>query len=182
MTLVSRLFPVALAAALFAAPDVHAAADPTSEAVVKAAFLYNFAKFTEWPSRGSDASLTLCVVGDPQVAAALLETARSQRIGAHPVEAKAMASDALLHSCDLLFISSTETRRAATMLDSLSRLPVLTVSDGRDFARSGGTIELFVESGRMRFLINTDAADRAGVRLSSRLLSLAKIVRGDHAP
>jgi hypothetical protein len=62
-------------------------------------------------------------------------------------------------------------------LEAIRALPVLTVSDGKDFSQAAGIIELYVEGGRMRFAINLDAADRSGLRLSSRLLGLAKIIR-----
>jgi hypothetical protein len=62
----------------------------------------------------------------------------------------------------------------------IKTLPVLTVSDGKDFSQAGGIIELFVESGRMRFAINMDAAEGSGLRLSSRLLGLAKVTRNGH--
>jgi hypothetical protein len=160
---------------------VRAAADPISEVAIKAAFLYNFAKFTEWPALAPDAPITLCVVGDGRLAAALIDTVRHQRIGEHAIAAKSIASDSPLRACDVLFIATAEMRRAMVIVDTLKTLPILTVSDDKDFARSGGIVEFVVESGRMRFSINTDAAGRSGLRLSSRLLGLAKIVRDDHA-
>ena len=176
-----RLRIVALIVTWLAAPAAaRAATDPTSDVAIKAAFLFNFAKFAEWPSRAADAPLTLCVVGDPRIAAALVETVRNQRIGNHALDVRALAGDAPMRSCDVLFISASETRRSAALLDALKALPVLTVSDDKDFARASGIIEFFLEHGRMRFSINTDAADRAGLHLSSRLLGLATIVRDDH--
>lgn len=181
----SRFPCLTLAAAIVASlalPGVaRAATDPTSEAAVKAAFLYNFAKFTDWPAHAAEAPLTMCIVGDSPVAAALIEAVRNQRIGGHAIDARAIATDAPMHSCDVLFVSMSETRRSARALEVLKSLPILTVSDDKQFAQSGGVVELFVENGRMRFSINTDAADRAGLRLSSRLLSLARIVRDAHA-
>jgi hypothetical protein len=79
--------------------------------------------------------------------------------------------------CHLLFIAGAETLAAAGGLDGLKPLPILTVSDGKDFSRATGIIELYVEDGRLRFAINVDAADRSGVRLSSRLLGIARVVR-----
>ncbi len=70
--------------------------------------------------------------------------------------------------------------RSAGGLAEIKTLPVLTVSDGKGFSLAGGIIELYVEGGRMRFAINVDAAERSGLRLSSRLLGLAKIVRNGH--
>ena len=72
------------------------------------------------------------------------------------------------------------TRRSADGLDAIRTLPVLTVSDGKGFASAGGIIELYVEDGRMRFAINVDAAERTRLRISSRLLGLAKVVRDRH--
>lgn len=177
-----RLPLAALIVASLAMPGVaRAATDPTSEAAIKAAFLYNFAKFTDWPSRAPDAPLTVCIVGDSDVAAALVATVRDRRIAGHAIDARAVAADAPMRTCDVLFVSMSETRRAAGALDVLKALPILTVSDDKQFAQSGGVVELFIENGRMRFSINTDAADRTGLRLSSRLLSLAKIVKDAHA-
>jgi hypothetical protein len=67
-------------------------------------------------------------------------------------------------------------------LGSIKTLPVLTVSDGERFSEAGGIIELYIDGGRIRFAINVDAAERSGLRLSSRLLGLAKIMRDRHAP
>jgi hypothetical protein len=79
-----------------------------------------------------------------------------------------------------VFIPDAETRRGAERLGSLKTLPVLTVSDRKGFAESGGIIELYVDGGRVRFAINVDAVERSGLRLSSRLLGLAKVIRDPH--
>ena len=84
-------------------------------------------------------------------------------------------------SLDLLFIADGETPRFAGGLGGIKGLPVLTVSDGKGFVEAGGIIELYLEGGRMRFAINVDTAERAGLRLSSRLLRLARVVREGHA-
>jgi hypothetical protein len=151
------------------------AVGPPSDTAVKAAFLYNFAKFAEWPE--STGTLTMCIVGDTRVASALVETVRDKRLEGRALEVKSIGSDAPMLGCDVLFIAAAETRHAAAVLESLRTLPILTVSDFPGFARASGIIELVVESERIHFAINTDAATRAGVRLSSRLLGLARIVR-----
>ena len=89
------------------------------------------------------------------------------------------ASGTRLRTCHVLYIGETNTPRVAAILDELQKAPVLTVSNGDEFVRTGGMIGLFIEEGRMRFAINPDAAQRAGVRLSSRLLQLAKIHKDD---
>jgi len=145
---------------------------------VKAAFLYHFAKFAEWPA--STRAFTLCVVGDIRIASELAKTVRDKRLAGRVLEVKGLGGDAPLAACDVLFIAASETGRAAIVLGTLRTLPILTVSDSPGFARTNGIIELVVERERMHFAINTDAATRAGVRLSSRLLGLARIVRDEH--
>lgn len=172
-----------LAAMLVAAPGIAIGDMPqgTPDVVVKAAFLYNFAKFTEWPALRSGAPIVVCIVGDDGIAAALVETVRGQNISGHTFEVWRPELSSAWQTCSLLFIPDAETRRYAGSLGGVKTLPVLTVSDGKGFAHAGGIIELYIEGGRIRFLINVDAADRSGLHLSSRLLGLAKIVRDGRA-
>jgi YfiR/HmsC-like len=123
----------------------------------------------------------MCVVGDDAITAALVETARGQQIADHSLEIRQPSDSATWRACHLLFVADGQTGRAAGLLDGIKALPVLTVSDGKDFSKCGGIVELYVENGRMRFAINVDAADRSGLHLSSRLLELARIVRDDRA-
>jgi hypothetical protein len=177
---------LALAATLIAVPGVAAGAgaaggaDVGSDVAVKAAFLYNFAKFAEWPALPSGAPIVVCILGDDRIAAALVETVRGQNISGHALEVWRPQDASTWPSCHLLFVADTETRRSAGSLDGIKTLPVLSVSDGKGFAQSGGIIELYVEGGRMHFAINVDAAERSGLRLSSRLLGLAKVIRSGH--
>jgi hypothetical protein len=159
---------------------VGVAAQAVTQPALRAAFLYNFAKFTEWPGDVTTSSpLTLCVLDDSAVEGAL-----SELVGTGPINGRAVAisrglTGARLRACHLLYVGDTNTARTAAILDELRGAPVLTVSDGVEFIRSGGIIGLIVEEGRMRFAINPAAAHRAGLRLSSRLLQLAKISRDD---
>jgi hypothetical protein len=84
-------------------------------------------------------------------------------------------------ACHVLYLAGLDAKRAQPILDELKGAPVLTVGDREQFAQSGGVAGLFVEQGRMRFAINLEAAQRCRLRISSRLLSLAKIVKDDHA-
>jgi hypothetical protein len=154
--------------------------DVASAVAVKAAFIYNFAKFAEWPALPSGAPLIVCVVGDDGVAAALVETVRGQNIDGHALDVWRRQDSATWRVCHVLFIADAETRRFAGGLGGIKTLPVLTVSDGKGFSLAGGIIELYVEGGRTRFAINIDAAERSALRLSSRLLGLAKVIRNDH--
>jgi hypothetical protein len=179
---------IVLAAALSAAPAIAeggvpvGVSDVAADVAVKAAFLYNFAKFTEWPALPPGGPLVLCVVGGDAVAAALVETVKGQNISGRALEVWRPQESSSWRSCHLLFIADAEMRKSTGGLAGIKTLPVLTVSDSKDFSQTGGIIELFVESGRMRFAINMDAAEGSGLRLSSRLLGLAKVTRNGHGP
>jgi YfiR/HmsC-like len=173
---------IALAATFLAVPavaaDNHAA--PADVVAVKAAFLYNFAKFAEWPALPASAPIVVCIVGDDGIAAALVETVRGQNISGHTLEVQRPQKSADWPVCNLLFIADAEARRTPSGFDGIKALPILTVSDHNGFSKADGIIELFVEGGRMRFAINVDAAEHAGLRLSSRLLGLANNIRNAH--
>jgi len=157
-----------------------AAGAAAADVAVKAAFLYNFAKFADWPALAAGTPIAVCVVGDDRLASALVETVRGQVLSGHALEVAPRQDAAQWRACHLLFIADVEVRRSAAGLESLRSLPVLTISDGKDFAQATGIMELFVEAGRMRFAINLDTAEASGLRLSSRLLGLAKIIRNAH--
>jgi hypothetical protein len=174
---------LALAATLVASAGIRAfsAADAASDVALKAAFLYNFVKFTEWPALAAGAAIAVCIDSDEQVAAALTDTVRGQNINGHTLEIRRTHDTAAWPSCHVLFIADGDARRVAGGLSGIQAVPVLTVSDRKDFAQTGGMIEFFVERGRMRFAINVDTAEHSGLRLSSRLLGLAQVVR-NHVP
>jgi hypothetical protein len=178
----ARLARVARCAlvAMLVAPPCLAATDAASDVAVKAAFIFNFAKFAEWPTLASGDRIIVCVVGSDEVAAALVETSQGQIVDGHAFEVWRPRDASEWQACRLLFLADAESRRSAAGLATIKTLPVLTVSDGKGFSQSSGIIELFVEGGHMRFAINVDAADRSGIRLSSRLLALARIIRSNH--
>jgi hypothetical protein len=155
----------------------YASAQAVTQPALKAAFLFNFAKFVEWPADVPSAGpLTVCVLNDLAV-----EDSLDQLINGVPVTGRRVAilrgvRQRSLRACNVLYVGSPEPWRTAA-LDDVKGAPTLTVGDGDDFARGGGMIGLFVDDGRMRFAVNPDAVQRAGLRLSSRLLSLATIVK-----
>ncbi len=167
---------MALLATTMALPGVAAQA-AVSDTALKAAFVFKFVRFTDWPARGTS-TLTLCVVGDGDLGEALDATVRAQQATGAAADVRTLKGGEPLDTCDVVFVPASESRRTAAGLKAVRDLPVLTVSDALDFARTGGIIELYVDQGRLRFAINPRAADRAGLRLSSRLLALARIVEG----
>jgi len=173
----SVVIAFAIALALAVAVRAAGAADGP-QGVVKAGLLYNFAKFTTWPKLPSDVTLVFCIVGDDDVATALAAAIHGQTLDGHGLDVRRPQDSRVWHECHLLYVADRETRQFAAAKEiGLWALPVLTVSDGKGFARTGGIIELYVDDGRMRFAINVETAERVGLRLSARLLGLAKIVR-----
>jgi hypothetical protein len=175
-----RIAALAIAVCPFA--TFASAQTPAPDVAVKAAFLFNFAKFAEWPALAPDAPLGVCIVGDHSMADVLAEAGRAQNIGGRRLDVAQPQDTTSWPACHLLFISGAETERSAGGLHEIKTLPILTVSDGKGFSQGGGIIEFYMEGGRMRFAINVDAADRSTLRLSSRLLGLAKIIRNGRVP
>jgi hypothetical protein len=176
---VNRVFAYAMAMVTAVGSATALDAQAASASALKAAFLFNFAKFTEWPALAPDAPVRVCVIGDALVAAALADALRGQSIDRHELQAIDLPADGPARSCHVLFVGSGDANRLGAVIGGAA-VPVLTVSDAARFAESGGMVELFVDSGRMKFAINVDAVQRSRIRLSSRLLGLARIVRETH--
>jgi hypothetical protein len=155
------------------APEAAVIPPPT----LTAAFLFNLARFTEWPT---ERTITLCVLGDPDVADALDSLVGDRQINGEEVSVARLVSQRALRQCQVLYIASTDIAEQTRALEQVARLPVLTVAKGEYFVRMGGIVGSFEEAGRKRFAINTDALLRAGLTMSSRLLGLAKIVRDEN--
>ncbi len=180
--LVATVALIAGQAAMSAAVLSRPAASP--EYVVKSAFLYHFATFVEWPAGAPSASapeLTICVLGDDPFGETLDQTVAGKTIGARPLAIKRISRAAEAAECAVVFVGAGEGLRLPSLFADLRRLPVLTVGDVEGFAEAGGMIGMFVENNRVRFEINLGAADRARLKISSKLLSLARIV-GDKRP
>jgi hypothetical protein len=155
-----------------------AIADPT-EFEIKAALVYNFAKFVEWPAQAFasiGAPLVVGIIGDDEVADALEPTLKGKLINGHPVITRRLRSPAEARSCQLVYIATSERKREAGLIAALRGASVLTVSDLSDFARRGGQINFVLENQRVRFLINPANADSAGLHISAKLLALARTV------
>jgi hypothetical protein len=150
-----------------------------TEHQVKAAFLYHFARFVEWPrpaGADSTAPFVFGVLGQDPFGRDLDEVVRGKTIQGRPVTVRRCSGAAEADSMQLLFVSASEAPRLPGILKRLAQRPVLTVGETPDFARAGGIIGFYVQKDRVRFEINLEAARRAGLHLSSKLLTLARIV------
>lgn len=147
---------------------------PPSEHQVKAAFLLNFTKFIDWPpgAAGSDNPFAICVVGDDPFGTVLDQTVEGERAAGRNIVVRRVREPAA--SCDLLFFA----RSARGVQRALAgvRRGVLTVGETGDFLRQGGMISFVVEDRRVRFDVDERAAVRSGLKISSRLLNVARSV------
>jgi hypothetical protein len=153
-----------------------ASVPPPSEYDVKAALLYNFSKFVEWPARtfsGPDEPIKVCIVGSSPIGVRIREAVKGKRANGREfiVVDAATVSEALL--CHIDFIAFAELQRRDEAIRSVGGRPVLTIGDATAFAERGGIIGLTREENRVRFEVNVVAARRAGLKLSSQLLKVA---------
>jgi hypothetical protein len=171
---------VLLAIGLWGGVPAHGQRTLPGEYEVKAAFLYNFLRFTEWPPDtlpAAGAPLVVCALGDDPFEGGLETAFQGKVVQGHPVEVRRVRTGADGRACQAVFVSASERGRLRQILESLRGSPVLTVGEVEGFARAGGIVNFVVEEGRVRFEVNPDAAARARLRLSSRVLNLARIVR-----
>jgi hypothetical protein len=146
---------------------------------VKLAFLYNFTKFVEWPANSYNspgAPLSICIVGHDPFSPDLEGQLRTRKAWGHPVAVLALRPADVLDTCQMVFIPVTEKDQAGKIVGRLTGSSTLTVGETEGFAAMGGVINLTVEKSEVHFEVNRLAADRAHLKMSAKLLSLAKIV------
>ena len=180
--LLARVLKVALVAAnvlIGLPPGAHAQSSPLREHEIKAAFLYNFVKFVDWPSEvlpETSDTITICVLSDDPSAEAL-ESLRGKMVKGRRLSTRRIEGVKDVESCHVLFISSSEEKRVPQVMQNLHGSSVLTVGEMERFIQSGGIINFVIERNKVRFEINPTSAERARLKLSSQLLSLARVVR-----
>jgi hypothetical protein len=167
-----RLAPIVLLIA--AAQLAPSAQDVSKEYRVKAAFLYNFVKFVEWPTRQAPGAIVICVAGRNPFGNVLSDTVRGETIDGRSLDARVLLEPE--DRCHVIFIP--EGANAGAYLRAARGQPILTVGETPGFIEQGGMVRFYLDSGTVRFEIHRDAAERAGLRISSRLLQLARIVGG----
>ena len=159
----------AVAACLFSLPVAAAA---PSEYEVKAAFLFNFSKFVEWPEgtfAGPGSPIAICVLGENPFGRLLEDAVRGKQVNGRELEVRQVATSTA--GCQIVFVAASES--AKEVFGKLSEEPVLTVSDAESAAERGAIIGLTLDENRVRFEVNLVAARKAGLKLSSQLLKVA---------
>jgi hypothetical protein len=158
------------------------ALDPSfTEYQVKALFLLNFAKYVDWPDDAfADANtpVAIGIVGEDKFDGALEKAVAGKAAGGRPIVIRKIEADDDLAKCHILFISDSERKRVAAILEKVATRPVLTVSEMDHSAGTGGVINFVKKDNRIRLEIDLDAARKARLRLSSKLLSVADVVKG----
>jgi hypothetical protein len=155
------------------------AQSPMSESQVKAMFVYNFLKFVEWPAdshRTSDPFIVL-IIGDGPTADATEQFLESKTIGDQKVVVRRTRWDQSLDGARAAFVVESDGKRLHHILDAAASAGILTIGEGESFTTRGGVIALLVEDRKVRFDVDTSAAQVAGLRVSSKLLALTHAVR-----
>lgn len=147
------------------------AQDVPFEYQVKAAFIFNFIGFVDWPPAAQTGPFTICVAGRNPLGSELDRAVRGESIGGRPIQARIILEPD--RQCRVVFVPRGSA--AAAYLKAARNSPVLTIGETDDFLDLGGTIAFYLENGRVRFEISPVAAERSQLRISSRLLQLARI-------
>jgi hypothetical protein len=173
----SAIFILILMTVAFMAMSSFGEERKLGEYEVKAVFVYNLAKFIEWPDKSLDNSstITLYILGDDPFESDL-DSIRDKLVKGRRVVVKQIDSPDDLKNANILFISSSEKERLRDILKSISGLPILTVGDTKSFAQRGVMVNFYLENSRIRFEINLEAANLAGLKISSNLLRMGTII------
>ena|SRR5438270_321265 len=165
--------------ALLLAPGLNLNAQSVSEDQVKAAYMYNFAKFVEWPP-GDFASTTapfrFCVLDDRSFQSELIQVVKGKAIAGRPVIVVPVQNTDDFGNCHILFVGSSKADQLPHIIATLRNRSVLSVGETEGFVDEGGIISFVLQDNRVRFQVNHKAAKQAGLEISSRLLAVAKVV------
>jgi hypothetical protein len=161
--------------------SLSAAKDESSykEGEIKAAFVYNFAKFVEWPAdsfRDNRSSLSICVLGKHPFGNAL-DNLGQKTVGNRKIDVRFVQDPSDIEKCHILFISSSEKNSLSQILKQVKNDRTLTVSDMKGFSEAGGIITLVSAGEKMTFEVNLAVANQTSLKISSKLLQLGKVVR-----
>lgn len=175
----ASLFATSIAILLWLSAASPAFSQAVSEDQVKAAYVYSFAKFIEWPSRtftGPSSSFHFCVSDDRPLQVELGRTVKDKLVAGHTIEVISIDGIEQSRGCHLLFIGASLRQARSQMMDGLRGANILTIGETANFIDEGGMIGFLLEDERVHFEINHKAATLSGLYISSRLLSVAKRV------
>lgn len=174
-----RLLVGASLLALLLAP-LALAQTAITERGVKAAFVYKFLGYVEWPAQAfarPDAPIVVGVVGADDIAGEIADIVHGRNVEGHPVDIRRLRAGDSIAGLHVLFIGAAERGRTTALVKSAHARGILTITESDDAADQASIINLVVTDGRVRFDVVLEAAERAGIKLSSRLLAVARVVR-----
>jgi hypothetical protein len=171
-----------LASASMGGQKLEASLNTALEYEVKAAFMFRFAQFVEWPAdtfKEAGEPFRYCTIGDDPFHGALERTLNGKTIGQRALRVEHLTEAGRIGVCQVLFVGGPgDKKHIEETLASTGTLPILTVGEADQFAKNGGAIGFCTEDNKIRFEVNLDAASKAGLRISAKLLALAKTVLG----
>ncbi len=173
------LLTALLALGTWTVAEVRPARPVFSEYQIKAVFLFNFAQFIEWPASAfaeASSPLVIGVLGDDPFGEALEQAVAGEKIANRPLVIRRSQKLHDLQSCHMIFVARSENERLGSILKELRGTGVLSVGETEVFARAGGIIAFLMEGNKVRFAINPEAAAHERLRVSAKLLKLARIV------
>ncbi len=172
-----------LGAASIFQPASMGASNESVELRVKAAYLLHFVRYVYWPNPSpavASSPVILGVLGQDPIVEVLENTVTGKTVNNRPIQVKLFPSAEQIDHCDILFVPRSESRQMQAALSAISGRPILTVSDKEKFSNNGGMVEFLLIDDTVRFAINNEAAERAGLKLSSELLRVAYSITGRH--
>jgi len=167
-----KKWSVFLLLAAFGLPRATAGQE-AEEYEVKAAFLYNFTKFVEWP-RFDTSAFTICVLGEDPFGTSLELLIKSKSAYGHPLHVRQIKQGSVGKECQIVFVTASEKKRASQLIEETRGTPVLTVGETREFLRMGGMVFLETEGSRVSVVINTTVVESADFKVSAKLMTLAR--------
>jgi hypothetical protein len=178
------LFQILTPISFFQPPKAFAAEPESREYIIKAGFIYNFTKFVKWPnnikSQIKKNGINLCVIGKDPFGLILENTAENLLQRGKVLNVKRGVSLSKIPQCTLLFISQSEKSRLAEIVTYAKAFPVLLIGDTSGYAEGGVGINFFIQNNKIHFEINNKAVKLSGLKISSELLGLARIVEGNN--
>jgi hypothetical protein len=154
-------------------------AQAATEDQVKAAYVFNFAKFIQWPAEvfaTADAPMNFCVLGRSPVVDELDSSMTGKSVNGHAIVVKHLHGPDEIKGCHLIFLAASAGKQQQKLIQAAKGSTVLLVAETPGFAHAGGTINFIMENGRLIFEVNVNAAESAHLKISSKLLALARIV------
>ena len=152
----------------------------SSEYLIKAGFIYNFANLVQWPANAfaqPDSPIVIGILGEDPFGTVLDRVLAGKRVNSRVFLVKRLKSVVDLKECHILFVSSSEIAHLTEAIHLVKGMPILTIGEIPGFAKRGGIINLVLEDNKVHFEINVEAAKEADLTISSRLLALARIVQ-----